>query len=335
MAPPSPIVCTPTLASLFGRRGTARPGSLEIGSRGLPMRPATYLLDVRRRRERFSEAHSKPTSTSSLFCKPASLRNFCTFAQTSRAVASSSMSAVGFFERRTTPPPSSSTIASRSPRSPAYSRETLISSALKACPPTSIDPFFINPASSSWPSLAICTCTVLYSLPKRLPSAEWLGTHLKRTSSGLSETRWVTTERTLSSSSTYGSTRWIDSRAGRCMCSTMASGSGVRILRLWRSLIVRPAMMTSWKMAMSVSICSSIALSFTSGIIPKCTDSKRSGSPSGIALTRFCHVSSVKKGVSGAISLHMSSSTSYSVQRECARSSAPPSPPKRALFIRM
>ena len=39
---------------------------------------ATHLLDVRRRRERFSEAHSKPTSTSSLFCKPASLRNFCT-----------------------------------------------------------------------------------------------------------------------------------------------------------------------------------------------------------------------------------------------------------------
>ena len=64
--------------------------------------------------------------------------------------------------------------------------------------------------------------------------------------------------------------------------------------------------------------CKSRALASASGIIMKCSDA----GASGMALRKFWYTSSVKKGVSGAMSLQSTRRTSKRVARDEARSCA-------------
>mmetsp|Transcript_53427 Transcript_53427/g.138154 ORF Transcript_53427/g.138154 Transcript_53427/m.138154 type:complete len:384 (+) Transcript_53427:165-1316(+) len=231
---PSTSVSSLTSSALVAS-GTASVGSCDDPSSGLPMRLLIYVCIVCSTAERGESApadEAKPTSTSSDFWSPASLRIFCTLAQTSRAIASSSIGFVGLMLSTIRPAPSPIESVSHTSVAPAYSSETTMSSPEKVWPSSSIVPFAMYPASDSCPSPLMASCTFLYSLPKRLPRTVWLGRHLKRTSSGTSATRATETARTLSSSAMYDCSRFTASSAAGFWCTSVTSGSGVRSERL-------------------------------------------------------------------------------------------------------
>ena len=119
------------------------------------MRPAMYSCWLRSTvasGESLPSFDAKPTSTSSAFRSPASLRSFCTLAHTSRAIASSSIAPVGFVCSTRIPAPSAIKSTSRSPVGPAYSSDTLMSSPENSCPPMVIEPDVMKAASCSWVS---------------------------------------------------------------------------------------------------------------------------------------------------------------------------------------